>query len=364
MSNKKSEDIEKSIQNLESKGKINDTPPDADIGVDENLSEESPKEPKVRVIDLKNSATDDELGFGELYKKSLEDNPVSLGSLGDVFKLLNNPSKTPSVSFKLLGYQIYEDPIMKKDYTVRMLTVEEEKFILSIEDMNSRVKAYIQESIRTIDGEPVPINKLYQAEMDYLYMRYRIHNLDKIYHMSTTCPRCNQTRFHDHDLRTMKFEALVDKNEVTKSINLPILGIAVVLRYPTIGDIEKAESRAKEALEEYRSDGRINYLTPDIAMRSILNKLYRRASMIESIGGIPINGALDSAIRILEKLDSRDNAILEIHEQEMAGKFGMDPVIELECPQSGCKDKGSDKPFKYMTQFPLSWEFFRPSVRG
>jgi hypothetical protein len=131
-------------------------------------------------------------------------------------------------------------PSLKQEVTLRPFTVQEEKILLmaksseKTEDIVSAVKQVIQNCIT----EPVDVDRLATFDIEYLFIKLRAKSVGEIVDLEYTDPDTKEL---------IKFKINLDDVEVKHNPEhtnkLPVFDdVGIVMRYPTLEEIEKVES--------------------------------------------------------------------------------------------------------------------------
>lgn len=269
--------------------------------------------------------------------------------LKDLFSYLDKSklSMTPSQSFELLYKDYYSNPKFKKSFYVRMLDISEDKIILSLDDAQDRFKKAILLSIVDEDNRPLSkaeLDELYVSEIEYLYLRYRVHNLSQYHNLQYRCS-CGKLNNLKVDLTELKITKPSSVESIRRKLVLPLSKLEVVIEIPRVKDQERIK-RFIDNLESTYSKS-LNSLE-----RVIETTLTEKALSIRMIGGIPIEDEIETVRILLEKLPTNDLTILNKY-YESFSEVGVDFTTEGVCPTCNTVNR---------IEIPYSWELFRPAL--
>lgn len=297
------------------------------------------------------STVEESLDLELMYEKSKEfRSDKEFSDFKQLFDYMDNTKKTrtPSQTFELLYKDFYSNPRFKGKLRVRMLTVEEDKIILSCDTARERLLQAVEMSI--VDENDRPFSKeelstLYVQEIEFLYLQYRIHNLDRYYHIDCTCGSCSKTSQSKIDLVQLNINYPKTIDDVESNFLLPMSNLSVKIRSLTIKNGDRVESHI-DAIEE--SQGKMN-----TSRRLVEVNFTEKAMSVVDINGLDVLGQLDLVKIFLSKLSTSDMLIFNRYVDKLGNDIGIQYSVEWKCPVCG----------KVSTIFlPLNWEFFRPSL--
>ena len=288
------------------------------------------------------------------YEDSINsgDNPEyeAFDELKDVFEYLDNTKRTqtPSQEFYLLFSEYYSNPRMKLPVQVRMLTVAEDKQILSCDDTQDRFLKAIQLSIVDQNGKSFSrkeLEELYVVEVEYLYLRYRIHNLSQYHNMNYNCNHCNHYIETKVDLTQLEVNRPSSRDDFSGRFKLPVSKLVVGTEIPKVRDQIKVTKYIKDM--EVRMHKTFNALE-----RMVETNITEKALSIKSINNMDTTNSIETNRLILDKLPANDLIVLN-KRYEKYGDLGVVFEVERECP--ACHRT-------HIVQIPFSWELFRPTL--
>jgi hypothetical protein len=138
-------------------------------------------------------------------------------------------------------------PSTKKEVNIRPFTVQEEKILLmakSSENTQDIVSA-VKQVIRNCIVEPVDVDAMATFDIEYIFIKLRAKSVGEIVDLEYTDPETEDV---------IKFKINLDDVEVkynpehTNKINV-FDDVGIVMRYPTLEEIEKVESSSEKSEE-------------------------------------------------------------------------------------------------------------------
>lgn len=298
--------------------------------------------------------TDHEVDINEQYAQSIqsgaESQYESFSDIKDIFEYLDKTrrTQTPSQEFYMLFSDFYENPRLKQPVQVRMLTVAEDKQILSCDDTQERFITAIQLSIVDREGKSFSrkeLEELYVLEVEYLYLRYRIHNLSQYHSMSYNCNHCNQYIETKVDLTQLTINRPTSHDDFASKFKLPVSGLVVSTEIPKVKDQVRVRKYIDDLETRY-------HRTFNPLERVVETNLAEKALGIKMINNQDTSNSLETNKIILDKLPANDLIILN-KRYEKYSDLGVVFEVERECP--ACHRT-------HRVQIPFSWELFRPSL--
>lgn len=253
-------------------------------------------------------------------------------------------TSTPSASFEALYKDFYDSPL-NEPLAVRMLTVNEDKQLISQPDLQDRLIKALELSVVTQSGKRLTkqeIDELYSAEVEYMYLMYRIHNFGPMYRFEYDCSRCSK---HNHGSVNLSKLKSNKPTSISKVVHLPLSDLSVEIVPATI----KMIKRVAKYMENYARD---NNLSP--TEKLIESNLTSNAMSIKTIGDVDVFNQLDITRSIISKLPAQDMIVIDNAFDEF-NKVGVDFTTECTC--SHCHHSE-------VVTIPFSWEFFRPTTNA
>lgn len=234
------------------------------------------------------------------------------------------------------GYPLYKDMGLEQEFRVRAMTTLEEKIRLSSPGFNTLARV-IQNCL--VNNKNFDVRDLKLFDFQYLMYKVRIVTYGPGYPVTITCPHCNRAFDKTFDLSTLNVnEVPVDFTEPIKIGPLPVSKDVLECRMLTARDYIELPLESEEFLKkypEYEGD-------PEFIL-----DLCRRV--------ISVNGKEIPNLRTyLETMHARDYQYFSSKFLEVTNSFGIDTVIQVECPH--CHKV-------HYVNLPMTSEFFRPTYR-
>ena len=234
---------------------------------------------------------------------------------------------------------IYNQPV-NSTVQLRSMTTEEEMRRLSYTEYPYKTLCSI---IDTCMVEPCGISSYDMCLGDYQYLlhRLRVVTYGSQYPSSSTCPICgtvNKLVLNLDDIEVLKFD--VEEFNQLRTIQLPISGKTLKVRYQTPKDVDEITREEKE----YRTTH------PDATTN--IGYLIALKHTVESVDGQVVTGMkLDQFLR---RLPMKDTNLLYQVATKLNEKVGINTKIQNKCSNPMCGAQ-------YQTTFRITNEFFGPT---
>lgn len=201
-------------------------------------------------------------------------------------------------------------------FTLRSMTVEDEMKRLSPTDYPYRQMSEIIESCMETKF-PIPVYDLCIGDYTYMLHKLRVVTYGPEYKIRVGCPHCGSVDDYTisiDDLEIFKYDKSIEE---LKSVELPVTGYTVKLKFQTPRDIDRITEKAKEMREQF----------PEMKGDPIY--LLTLQSMIDTIDGGDVNPI--TMLETLKKLPMKDTNILSKTATKLNRKVGVDNTINLKC---------------------------------
>ena len=234
---------------------------------------------------------------------------------------------------KGLVYKEKVNPVVK----LRSMTVEEEMKRLAYSELPYKMLAEIIDDC-LVEKPGIPVYDMCIGDYEFLLHKLREVTYGSDYKVNSVCPHCGEINKSTIDLSKLNIlEYSADESEDKLNITLPQSKKHIKLKLQTPRMLDEVKIKSEDLKKRF----------PDMTGEPAF--LFSIMAMIESVD----NEVLDD-MRLnsfVKKLGMRDvNYLIQKLEKI---KIGVDTNIECTCQHCG---------EKYNFPFPVSSEFFRPSV--
>lgn len=225
-----------------------------------------------------------------------------------------------------------------KSITLRRMTVKEDKIRLRNEGEDKIRRDLLQ---ACVIGEGIDIGQLTLFDVNYLLFQLRrISLLNDTYKIRCICPHCEAEFIDEVDLSKLKIKYAEAENLPNFDIKLPLSGMKIKLKYPSLSSTIMLRENIIEYLKRNPEEnvGELLYELGDIVY-------------IESVNGNKmITEELEDVLTNLDIIDSREikNGI-----KKLDGLYGIDDDILCQCPS--CKKDVNHG-------LPITGELFSPTL--
>lgn len=243
---------------------------------------------------------------------------------------MNNYETTVKLPSKGILYP--ENPELTGDIVIRMITTDEEKYI-----MGSSTTDLLTKVLKDCVTSPTTFNPdvLVPADQYFLFQKLRIHTYGDQYHVVGNCPHCGNSREYKISLDDIAIYELPDDFVEPISMTLPYSKDEVSIRILRASDLKSIRNRAKKLAKELKQDFKE------------LNYIHRQSRQIVSINGNDVNPL--EAEKYVRKMVGRDSGFIKYTLDNF--KLGYDSSISIICDSCG---------EEFDEEVAMTSEFFRP----
>lgn len=233
----------------------------------------------------------------------------------------------------------YNNPNMQS-ITLRRMTVKEDKIRLRNDGEDKIRKALLQ---ACVIGEGIDIGQLTLFDVNYLLFQLRrISLLNNTYKVRCVCPYCKTEFIDEVDLSKLKIKYADPENLPNFDIRLPISGMSVKLKYPSLNNTIYLRESIIEFMKR-NQDADLGELLYEVGDTIYIESINGRQMLAEEIEDIVSN------------LDIVDMRAVKDGIRKLDGMYGIDDEILCKCPNKSC---GND----VHHGLPITGELFSPSL--
>lgn len=232
------------------------------------------------------------------------------------------------------GYALYESWGLEREFRLRAMTTLEEKIRLSSPGFSTMARV-IQNCL--VNNKEFDVRDLKIFDFQYLMYKVRIVTYGAGYPVRITCPSCSRQYDHTVNLSELNVtEVPSDLKEPFKIGPLPVSKDVLECKMLTVRDYIELPDECNDFLKRYPAyDGDPEFILD----------LCRRV--------LRVNGKeLPNLRTYMETMHARDYQYFSNEYLKLTNAYGIDTVIEVECPH--CKKK-------HFINLPMTSEFFRPT---
>lgn len=243
---------------------------------------------------------------------------------------------TIAESYTLPSKGLVYDRSINPEIKIRSMTTEEEMKRLGYSEQPYKVLAEIIDDC-LIEKPGIPVYDLCLADYLFLLYKLRIVTYGSDYKIDTRCPYCGHINSQTIDLSDLDVYEYSEEMQKYLHLTLPVSKKKIDIKLQTPRMLDEIRSETNE-LKKKTSNSKSE---PAI--------LFTTVSLIDKVDGEKLDKVkLDAFVRHLSMKDV--NYIQKSYE-----KINLGLVTEAECHCEGCR---SD----YIAPFPISGEFFGPSI--
>lgn len=250
----------------------------------------------------------------------------------DISKL--KASETYTLPSKGLVYD--EADNIPASITLRRMTTKEDKIRMRNQSEERNKKDLLQACIQ----ENIDAGKLKIIDANYLLFRLRVISLlNDTYKVPCICPTCRTRFIHEIQLSDVPVKYMTKTNLKNLEVDLPISGMKIKLKYPSINDMIKASDEYGEWIAQFPnedSEGKLYTMSASVYIDSV-NESHVMYEEKEPI---------------LDNMDIIDSRILMNAINAIENLYGFDTELKTQCPT--CKNEVEHG-------LPITSELFSPS---
>ena len=225
-----------------------------------------------------------------------------------------------------------DNPELQGDITLRMITTNEEKYI-----MGSTSSDLLNKLLKDCVVSPQGFNPdvLVPADQYFLFQKLRIHSYGDSYHIQGECPHCEASKEYEISLDDIPIHELPDDFTEPITMTLPFSKDEIGVRLLRSSDLKAIKNRAKKLSKELKID------------YNELSYLHRIAKQIVSVNGEDLK--IVESEKYVREMVGMDSGYIKA--QMAKFQLGYDSSIEIICDSCGGE-------FEEVVQ--MTGEFFRP----
>ena len=243
---------------------------------------------------------------------------------------------TIAESYTLPSKGLVYDRSVNPEIKIRSMTTEEEMKRLGYSEQPYKVLAEIIDDC-LIEKPGIPVYDLCLGDYLFLLYKLRIVTYGSDYKINTRCPYCGNINTQTIDLSNLDVYEYSEEMQKYLHLTLPVSKKKIDIKLQTPRMLDEIRSETNE-LKKKTSNSKSE---PAI--------LFTTVSLIDKVDGEKLDKVkLDAFVRHLSMKDV--NYIQKSYE-----KINLGLVTEAECHCEGCRGD-------YIAPFPISGEFFGPSI--
>lgn len=250
----------------------------------------------------------------------------------DISKL--KESETYTLPSKGLVYEESEN--IPASLTLRRMTTKEDKIRMRNQSEERNKKDLLQACIK----ENIDAGKLKIIDANYLLFKLRIISLlNDTYKVPCMCPICRTRFIHELQLSDVPVKYMTKTNLKNLTVDLPISGFMIKLKYPSINDMIKASDDYASWIAQFPnedSEGKLYTMSASVYIDAV-NESHLMSEEKEPL---------------LDNMDIIDSRILMNAINNLEDLYGFDTDLKTQCPS--CKGEVSHG-------LPITSELFSPS---
>jgi len=254
----------------------------------------------------------------------------------EILPNIKNIKSQESYTLPSKGLVYNKEDNIPASVTLRRMTTKEEKIRLRNESEDKIRRDLLQACIL----DKFDVNKLKLEDANFLLFRLRaLSLLDDTYKVRVRCRDCGTEFVHQLNLSEVPIKYMEENALNQMQITLPISGVTIVLKLPSIGDIILMGDTIRDYLDKFPNADRGELIY------TLSNMLY-----IDTVNGQKLmNEVLEDFIDNLDILDAR---ALRDFTNNLDNTYGFSTELEAECPKCASK---------ILHGLPITDELFNPS---